>query len=200
MNIQEIITLSELLAEMGQIKRTTKLTSGEFESDSHHSFSLALIAYQVAVTNCPELDANKVLHFALCHDLLEIVTGDDETLHFTSEQHDAKFLKEREAVGEFNALFERYPELRDGMHGYEMLDTPEAAAVFVLDKACTTWTYRSQGVVYAKEKSLHSKPDVDRWAAHTRAKFDKRLQCHPPAAIMEIFEASYQSLRDLVKD
>ncbi len=72
--------------------------------------------------------------------------------------------------------------------------------IFVLDKACTTWTYHAQGVSYAEDKSLYSKADVDRWAATARDKFKARLATDPPKAIYGIFEESYRALRELFKD
>lgn len=200
MNIHEVVKLSELLAEMEQIKRITKLPNGEFESDSHHSFSLALIAYQIVAQSCPELNPEKVMLYALCHDLLEIVTGDDVTLHFTAKQHAEKFQKERNAIAEFDDLFRKFPDLKNSTHKYERLDTPEAATIFVLDKACTTWTYHAQGVSYAHDKSLHTKRDVDKWAETARNKFASRSKADPPQAILDVFEESHRSLRNLIKE
>src|SRR6476646_10133457 len=132
-SIQPIIRLSELLGQMGSVMRATQLPDGSAESDSHHSFSLALVNYHIVCTYCPELDAAKVMLFTLAHDLLEIVTGDEDTLYYTSEQHAAKHAREEAAKTEFDVLFGQYPELKQAMYDYEALDTPEAATVFVLD-------------------------------------------------------------------
>lgn len=199
MNIQQVIRLSELLGEMGKVMRATHLPNGELESDSHHSFSLALVSYHIAITECPELDANKVMLFALAHDLLEIITGDEDTLHYTPEQHIAKQARESEAVHEFNELFADYPELKKAMHDYEKLDTPEAATVFVLDKACTTWTWlhhpdmKSHAVV----RGINTKADVEAWMNRQRKKFAARLKVEPPRAVMNIYETSFNAMKEL---
>lgn len=197
MSIQDIIELSELLAEMGKVKRATHLPNGEPESDSHHSFSLALISYHIAKNECPELDADKVMLFALCHDLLEIITGDDDTLHFTAEQHAAKQAKEEEAVKEFDSIFAKYPQLKSAMHEYDRLDTPEASTVFVLDKACTTWTWIHHSDLEGHKTNRHitTKADVEAWAARQNQKFEKRLKIYPPQKILDVYKDSFEELK-----
>ena len=200
MIIQDVIKLSEVLAEMGHVKRATKLPNHEDEPDSHHSFSLALVAYHIAVSDCPELDANKVLLFALTHDLLEVITGDENTLHYTPEQHAAKHAKEQEAMKEFDRVFARYPELKNAMYEYEKLDTPEAATVFVLDKACTTWTHHPHSASYARSNNVLTKTDVDAWAQRQRDKFEVRLKAQPPQKVLDIFEQSFVALKELYEE
>ncbi len=197
MNIQDIVKLSELLGEMGKVKRATHLPNGEPESDSHHSFSLALIAYHIAKHECPELDADKVMLFALCHDLLEIITGDDDTLHFTAEQHAAKQANEEMALKEFDEIFAKYPELKNAMHEYDGLDTPEAATIFVLDKACTVWTWIHHNDIefHKVNRNITTKADVDSWADRQTQKFAKRLKVQPPKAVISVFEESFEALK-----
>ncbi len=200
MSIQEIIKLSELLGEMGNVKRATKLPNHEDESDSHHSFSLALISYHIVTAKCPELNANKVMLFALCHDLLEIITGDENTLHYTPEQHAAKHAKEVEAQRVFDEMFANYPELKQAMYDYEKLDTPEAATVFILDKASTTWTHHLHNAEYARANNIHTKADVDAWAERQRIKIKSRLKVTPPRAILDMYEESFAALKELYND
>lgn len=198
MKIHEIVRLSDLLAGMDTVKRATKLPSGGFESDSHHSLSLALICFQIVKDECPELDINKVVLFALVHDLLEIVTGDVDTLHFTAEQHASKFEQEQAAFKEFEALFADYPDIKQALHEYEKLDTPEAATVFVLDKACTTWTHHADKALYAKQvRGLHRKSDIDAWSERQRRKFEQRLTVPPPEAILKLYDDSFAELKAL---
>ncbi len=197
MNITEIIKLSDLLAEMGIIKRATMLPNHDNEPDSHHSFSLALIAYHIVVSECPELDANLVILFALCHDLLEIITGDEVTLHYTAEQHKCKQAKEKEALKQFDKLFASYPEIKDALYKYEKLDTSEASTVFVLDKASTTWTHHQHRAKYARKMNIHTKHDVAQWAHRQREKMKSRLKVQPPQQILDIYEDSFKTLQKL---
>ncbi len=201
MKIENIIRLSDMLAEMAYIRRATRLPNKDFESDSHHSFSLALIAYHVCVTKCPELNIEKVLLYALAHDLTEIITGDEDTLHYTKEQHAAKKEREKNAHKEFEKLFKDYPEVKSATNEYEKLDTPEAATVFVLDKACTTWTHFADSGMHAREeRGMVSKKSVDKWANNVRDKINDRLNAQPPKAIIDLFDDSFKKLRELFDD
>lgn len=197
MKIEDIIRLSELIGEMGNVKRATKLPNGENESDSHHGFSLALIAYQVCMVDCPELDVHKVVLFALVHDMLEIITGDENTMHYSVEQHAAKHAREQDAVKTFDKIFAAYPDLKQALYEYEKLDSQEAATVFVLDKACTTWTHWADGAANARAHNLHTRKDVETWAHQKRLNFEKRLKVMPPPRIFEIYEESFEALKGL---
>lgn len=198
MNIDEVIDLSNLLAGLAHVKRATKLPNGEFESDSHHSLSLALISYDIASKYCPELDTAKLLVFAMSHDLLEIITGDEDTLHYNPSELEAKRRREEQALHEFDRVFERYPVLKQAMYDYDKLDTPEAATIFVLDKACTTWTHFSDKAEYAKvARNLRSKQDITDWEQRQLAKIKLRLVVMPPAVIMDVYAESFRALREL---
>jgi 5'-deoxynucleotidase YfbR-like HD superfamily hydrolase len=96
--IVEFIELSKILGEFGQIKRATLLPNSEFETDSHHSFSLALIAFELASQYAPELEIKKILLYALVHDLPELVTGDVQTLTATSDELDIKAQVDAHAI------------------------------------------------------------------------------------------------------
>lgn len=198
MNIAEIVRLSDLLGELGSVDRATKLPSGRQETDSHHSFSLALVAYHICQRYCPELDSNKAVLYALAHDLLEVVTGDEDTLHYDAAALAAKQQRELAAKSDFDQLFKDYPDLRTALDEYERLDTPEAATVFVLDKACTTWTHFHDGAKHARRaRNLHKQADIEAWAERQRRKIATRLKVQAPPAVMDIYEASFEALKGL---
>lgn len=200
-DIPSIVTLSDLLAELSNVKRATKLPNGEYETDSHHSFSLALIAYHLCDKYDLKLNREKLLLFALAHDLLEIVTGDEDTLHSTAAQLEAKRQKEEQAMTQFNKLFAQFPGLIGAMHEYEKLDTPEAATIFVLDKACTTWTHFHDEAHHLRtERNIVNSQDVAGWADRQRTKFNARLQVNPPQIILDIYEDSFAELQRFYKD
>jgi 5'-deoxynucleotidase YfbR-like HD superfamily hydrolase len=195
-DVSSIIRLSDLLSELGNIDRATFLPSGIPETDSHHSFMLALVAYNICQEHCPELDINKVMLFALTHDLLEIITGDEDTLHLDAEALAAKHAREQAALKDFDKLFAGYPLLKDAMYEYDKLDTPEAATVFVLDKACTTWTHMHDRAQYVKtQRDITSQQHVEAWAERQRQKMQKRLKVMPPQAILDVFEESFVALK-----
>jgi 5'-deoxynucleotidase YfbR-like HD superfamily hydrolase len=200
MTTAEVVDLSNLLGQLGKVRRATRLPGGKHESDSHHAFSLALIAYQFCVQHCPELDIDKVIRFALAHDLLEIVTGDENTLHHTVTAHKLKQQKEAKALKEFDKLLQRYPALKQAMYDYERLDTPEAATVFVLDKACTTWTHHHDKGTSLRRLEVTTRADVVDWADRVRAKLQARLKIQPPQPVLDLCEDSFVKLQELYED
>lgn len=197
LDIAEIIALSERIGELGVVKRATLLPGGESESDSHHSLSLALIAYDITKKYCPELDADKLLRYALVHDLMEIVTGDEDTLHATPESLQQKLEREKAAWPEFLSVLSKYPVLISELEEYEKLDSPEAATIFILDKASTTWThFWDRGSYLRGPRMIQSRQDLQKWHDTQLEKIEERLQVKAPKIIYEIYEQSFEKMRD----
>lgn len=199
-SIDSIITLSNELAGLGNIDRATLLPGGRNESDSHHSFSLALIAYDICQKYCPELDLDMVIRFALVHDLLEIITGDEDTLMLSPLQLHEKHQREQIAWQELEARLHDYPALLDDLRSYEKFDTPEAATIWVVDKTATIWTH-----FWDQGQSLHSRGaetrvNIDSWHDNQMDKLQKRLKVMPPQVILDIFESSHQKMKEELFD
>jgi putative hydrolase of HD superfamily len=193
--VESLITLSDELAELGKIDRATLLPGGRNEPDSHHSFSLALIAYDICKKYCPELDADLVVRYALVHDLLEIITGDEDTLRLTHAQLTEKHTREAEAMATLQRRFEQYPALLELLGNYEALDTPEAATVYVLDKTCTIWTHFWDAGANLHDRGVRTRAGIDTWYRTQQKKLDVRLKVQPPTVILTIFESSYKKMR-----
>ena len=197
----DVIDLAALLGPFDDIKRTTKLPTGSYESDSHHAFSLALTAYMVAGKYCPELDREKVMKFALVHDLLELITGDEPTLHHTQEDHAAKKARETEAAVLFKDMFSAHTTISDDLEEYERLNSPEAAFVYVLDKACTVWTHFFDAGENLRDLGILKRADIDLWYARLQKKIEANLHCEPPEVANEILEQSFKRMRaELLED
>ena len=191
----DTIVLAEMLGELGAIRRATLLPNGETESDSHHAFVLAITSMDICKKYCPELDIDKVVRFALIHDLLEIITGDQDTLHLSAEELEEKRLLEERSWDEFATRFEKYPYIVDMLRQYERLDTQEAATVFLLDKACTTWTHFPDHGAYLPTRKIIRTEDVDMWHDKQWHKFLTRVKVHPPQPIIDIYHASFDKMK-----
>jgi 5'-deoxynucleotidase YfbR-like HD superfamily hydrolase len=191
----KVISLAEILGHFDEIKRATKLPSGVHESDSHHSFSLAITAYSVAKQSCPELDAEKVIIYALVHDLLELVSGDESTLHYDAADHAAKKAREAAAVPLLQKRLKDFPEILEALGAYEQLDQPESAFVYVLDKACTTWTHHFDCGRNLKDLGIKSRDDIDDWYKRLLAKIESNLVAQPPKIAFVILEESFARMR-----
>lgn len=192
-SVDSLVELSDTLGEMGNVDRATLLPGGRHETDSHHSFSLALIAYDICHMYCPELDADKVVRYALVHDLLEIITGDQDTLMLDEAGLHAKHIEEQRAAAKLHKLLAKHPALLEAYEAYERLDSPEAATVYVLDKCSTTWTH-----FWDAGADIHSKmskpKELDEHHDRQLTKIHTRLQAEPPQVIYDIYEASHQAM------
>ncbi len=194
-DVTRAIKLTELLARCQEIKRAITLPHGESETDSHHAFSLALIAMDICKRYKLDVDVDKVVVYALVHDLLEIITGDEPTLMLDDAGLAAKYERERLAEQEFKELLHDYPDILETYDSYERLDTVEAATVFVLDKTCTIWNHFHNDGDTLFENGVKSKSDIDMWYERTRNKIIKRLKKEPPEAVNKLFEDSFQKMR-----
>lgn len=190
-----VMELAKLIAPLDDIKRTTKLPSGNHESDSHHSLSLAITCHVIVARYCPELDSNKVMRFALVHDLLELITGDEPTLLHDEKAHAAKKKKEHEAVAIFEQQFGAYPEVLDDNLAYERLDCPEAALVYVLDKACTVWTHFFDSGENLKRLGVTNRAGIDKWYEELMKKIKGNVKAEPPQIAWQILDESFARMR-----
>lgn len=184
---QTAIAMSEVLFRFGQIKRATKMPNGEYESDSHHSFTLAIIGYELARTYAPELDAVKVMAYGLTHDLPELITGDMPTLLASSEELLKKKAKDQVAVAELRKELSIAPYTMALVEAYEACADEEAKFVYWLDKTMTILTH-----FFDDGKNLHALGVRDQKAIEAwYDKLQKKLHMyardphHTAAAVLE---------------
>lgn len=116
------------------------MPNGEFETDSHHSFTLSLIAYELARAYAPELDAEKVMAYGLVHDLPELISGDMPTLLASSEDLIQKKENDRQAVAALRVALQSAPHVMALVERYENCADEESKFVYWLDKTMTILT------------------------------------------------------------
>jgi len=132
--LNRILELQSFVQNFHYIERVVHLsdTSERRESDTEHSYSLAMMAWFVAL-HFPELDTNKCIRLALVHDLVEIYAGDTFTFG-DKELIASKAQRELAALERIEKEWPDFKELSDDIHEYENLETPESSFVFALDK------------------------------------------------------------------
>lgn len=72
---QEIYKLKTILRK-GWVMRKACEKCGRYESDAEHTFSMAILAYEIMKRENLKLNEGKVLKLALIHELCEIDPGD----------------------------------------------------------------------------------------------------------------------------
>jgi putative hydrolase of HD superfamily len=170
MHVEELLTYMRFLNDFSAIKRTVKLSGrGELESDSEHSFQLALTAWYVAEKLEMGLRRELILTYALVHDLVEVYSGDTDPYNsptqFVASQHD----QEKEALERIRREFPDFVSLHTAIDGYESFADEESKLVYALDKVLPAMNtllanddyYSRSGVTY------------ERWRKHNETKHGK---------------------------
>jgi putative hydrolases of HD superfamily len=122
------------------------------ESVAEHTFGVAVLAYMLAETYFPELDAGRVLRLALLHDFGEIYAGDLIPSDGIDPQE-----KVRRELDSATRVFSKLPNgavyLRLWQE-YEAGETPEAVFVRQIDRlemALQAGVYEQQGLIDPQE-------------------------------------------------
>lgn len=192
--VLEIIELSRLLGEFGQIKRAAKLPNGEHETDSHHSFSLALIAFELAAQFAPELDHKKILLYSLVHDLPELVTGDVNTLRSSQEELLKKAKQDQEALEKTKRILEFSPNIIVALEAYESKADQEALFVYWIDKMIVIPPHFFDKGENLKRLGVTNRGDIKQWYEKTLSKLHRHGGPHISA--VKILELAYRKMHD----
>lgn len=137
-----IFDLIKLLVDFQNVERgVTVPGTPRKENDTEHSFNLAITAWVIIEKDKLPLDLNKVLRYALVHDLVEVYAGDsfalDANLTATKEA------REQEALAKLRSDYVT-KELAVSIDEYEGL-SEEAKFVYALDKLMP-----ALGILYGK--------------------------------------------------
>lgn len=133
-DISRLADLQQLIADFASIDRMLNLANKDRpENDADHSFGLALTAWFLADKIAPNLDQQKILKYALAHDLVELYAGD--TFSFGTEEDLAtKHEREQAALKRLAREWPDFPELIKYIKDYEDRADEEAKFVYALDK------------------------------------------------------------------
>lgn len=102
------------------------------ENDVEHSYALAMTAWFLA-PYFPELNRDKLIRFALAHDLVEVHAG-DTYIYGKQTDLDSKTAREAAALEKLQNEWPDFPELTDTIHDYEDRASEEAKFIYALDK------------------------------------------------------------------
>lgn len=162
-NLHEALALARIALAFGRVERVTFHEDGvRPETDTDHTVMLGLLACQIAhglntqtfsgldVSIDRKLDVGLVAQFALVHDLVEVYSGDVQTLTIDTAGRTVKEERERAARERLRAeLGECW--LTDRLGEYEEQTSPEARFIRVLDKVLPKLTHILNGCAAAKK-------------------------------------------------
>ena len=135
MTIDKILQFSGFLDKFRKIERTVRVNGqNRNENDMEHSYMLALLAWYICSSEKLDLDLEKIIGYALVHDLVEVYSGDTDFYHATKEQKESKHAREEAAMERIAKEFPEFPEFSKLYSAYECRADREAKFVYALDK------------------------------------------------------------------
>lgn len=134
MSIQNILNFVDFTHKFNQLKRQLYATGeNRLENDSEHSFELAMVSWYIISTKKLKYNIDKVIRYALVHDLVEIYAGD--TFFYSDKaSKDKKKENEKEALKKIEEEFKEFPEMIKIIHNYENRIDKESEFIYTLDK------------------------------------------------------------------
>ncbi|OGG89362.1 hypothetical protein A2592_02820 [Candidatus Kaiserbacteria bacterium RIFOXYD1_FULL_42_15] len=122
-----------LLHATQKVKRVSR-RPGETNSTNtaEHTFELVMLCWYIAGVEKLELNHEKILKYALAHDLIEAYSGD--TPAYDNAGQKTKAAREHAALDRICTEFSEFPELISVIKEYESKSTEESRFVYATDK------------------------------------------------------------------
>jgi len=143
------------------------------ENDSEHMYQLALAAWYILSTKKLSLDLDKVLRYALAHDITEAYTGDLPAHGRTPEAEQDKRRREKEALQQIAIDFPDFTDITKVVEIYESRSDEESRFVYAVDKllpmmnayldggrSWKEWNITLNQVCDLKDKTVAVSPDI----------------------------------------
>lgn len=142
-----------LLQQFRKIERRVLVNaSARKENDVEHSYSLAMLAWYIYATYKLNLNIEKVLQYALVHDLVEVYAGDVWFYENDQKILDNKKENEKVAADRIASEHPEFPDLHTIIADYEAKKDLESRFVYALDKVEPMLnTYLDQGKTWKSE-------------------------------------------------
>ncbi|PLS80646.1 hypothetical protein CYG49_04590, partial [Candidatus Saccharibacteria bacterium] len=132
--------------------------------------------------------------------LLEIVTGDINTLFAKADDHSRKRDREQEAIIQLQERLVDYPELLGYLHAYEQRKDIEAVSVYWLDKATVVWTHFPDRGKNLRALGVSSRAQIDQWYDNLIKKLKANSTIEPPQVVKDVLYNSYVRMRSELLD
>jgi putative hydrolase of HD superfamily len=130
----KILSFQKLLKEYNLIYRDLASIHSKHDPDNdvEHSFRVAMLCWMIVEEYKLKLDVNKVIKYALLHDLVEVYTGD--TSIYSDRKHEDKVKAEHIS---FLKLIKKYPKQKSMwklIEQYEKKKDEESKFVYIIEK------------------------------------------------------------------
>ena len=185
-----LLDFQKLLLQFLDIERLIYLPDAKkvdrLETDTEHSYHLAMLAWYTCgiFTN---LDRDKVIRYALAHDIVEIHAGDVMAVGRTDAEQQAKQEREAKALARLKKDWPDFKDLTTTIELYEKQADSEAIFVKALDKLTPmllqilsegkTWKkydIKRSTIVELKDRTTANSPEITKiWQ-----EFKRTIEAH----------------------
>ncbi len=133
-HFQKILEFEKLLRKFNQVQRDLEAidSSKRFDNDVEHSYRVAMLCWMVIDEYKLKLDINKVIKYALIHDLVEVYAGDMSMYKDYSQKDKEK--REHQALLKLKKNFPKLRSIWNLIGIYEKRKDEESKFVYVIEK------------------------------------------------------------------
>jgi putative hydrolases of HD superfamily len=174
---QRLLELQTLLIQFAEVERLIhfpdRKNQDRFENDAEHSYNLAIAAWYLS-SFFPHLDRDKLIRYALAHDLVEVYAGDEMAVGRTDIAEKAKSVREAAALQRLEKEWSDFSDFTSHIRDYEKRADSESKFIYALDKLMPmmlniitngkTWkTYKlgREAVLQAKDSKVPISPEIN---------------------------------------
>ncbi len=182
--MKKIVPLIQLTADFANVLRAVGYRKGHLENDAEHSFQLAIVCWSANHQYNLKLNDEKILKYALVHDLVELYAGDTDAFGDKNKIASKKD-NEKKALDMFKKNNSQYKELLSIIYEYEQKEKTEAQLVYMLDKfipdinLCNGNSdyYRDRKIdIYKWKEWMGNKIDYDSLSPKLKPLFDESVK------------------------
>lgn len=136
MMLDKSLHFLKMLRDFEKVERALYRSEAHRENDVEHSYQLAMMAWFFAEQYKLPLSKEKLMMYALAHDLVEVYAGDTPVYHVPGHPNTVDTKKEREANAliEIQKNFSYFKGMVDAVTAYEQRLDPESVFIYELDK------------------------------------------------------------------
>ncbi|MCD5381853.1 MAG: HD domain-containing protein [Candidatus Pacebacteria bacterium] len=132
-SLEKLEHFARLLHDVERVTRVARRPDEHAQTNTaEHTFELAMHCWCLMTVERLDLDHERVLKYALAHDIVEVYAGD--TFAYDEEAKKTKDAREAKALQRIEKEYAEFPELVAAIHEYHARNTPEAAFVYAVDK------------------------------------------------------------------
>jgi putative hydrolase of HD superfamily len=133
--LDKTLKFLRLIRDFEKIERTIYRPTDKKENDIEHSYQVAMLAWFLRDQFGLSLSQEKLLKYALVHDLVETYAG-DTPVFVKHETYSIETKKEREekALIKIKKDFCNFKDLTDNIESYEKREDEESIFIYELDK------------------------------------------------------------------